>query len=140
MRSKSEKKLALRQRRIFSENIRKQTVKDIESGRCTVKQAARELQANQQTIYNWLYHYSRYLQKNQVLIVENKSESYRSKELEARIKDLEAVVGRKQLEIELLNKVIELADEHYHTDLKKTLLSRRSSGTGRTKESSTPTK
>jgi len=140
MKGKTDKKSQFRQRRIFSESIRKQTVKDIESGRCTVKQAARELQSSEQAIYAWVHRYSRYLQTNKVLVVENKSEAYRSKELEARIKELEAALGRKQLEIEILSKVIELADKHYHTDLKKTLLDRRWSGTGPTKGSGKDTK
>jgi transposase-like protein len=140
MRNKLKSKSALNTRRIFSEQIRRQIVKDIEGGRCTVRQAAMEIQTNVQTIYRWVYRYSRYLQKNQILIVENKSEAYRSKELEARIKELEAALGRKQMEIDLLNKVIELAGQHYHTDLKKTLLRHHSSGTGRTKGSDTGTK
>lgn len=137
---KTTKRTALRTRRIFSESIRKQTVKDIESGRCTVLQASRELQVSDRTIYTWLHRYSRYLGKNKVLIVEEKSEAYRTKELEHHIKELEAALGRKQMEMDLLNKVIDLAGEEYGTDLKKNLLSRLSNGTGFNRESNTDTK
>ena len=99
---KSSKKTGLRVHRIFSEDIRKQTVKDIELGRCTVLEASRELQVSEQSIYNWL--------------------------------------GRKQLEMDLLNKVIELANEEYGTDLKKNSLSRHLNGTGSIKGSNTDTK
>jgi len=51
--------------------------------------------------------------------VENKSETYRSKELEKQVKELEAALGRKQLEIDFLNKLIEQAGEVFKTDLKK---------------------
>ena len=138
--NKPEKKTALRIRRIFSESIRKQTVKDIESGRCTVLQASRELQVSDKSIYTWLDRYSRYLGKNKIMIVEEKSEAYRSKQLEQRIKELEAALGRKQLEMDLLNKIIELANEEYGTDLKKNLPNRHSNGTGSIKESNTGTK
>src|SRR6185436_11630111 len=121
--NKTTKRGSLRTRRIFSESIRKQTVKDIESGRCTVLQAARELQVSEQSIYNWLDRYSRYLGTNKVLVVEEKSEAYRTKELENRIKELEAALGRKQMEMDLLNKIIELANKEYRTDLKKSLSS-----------------
>jgi hypothetical protein len=80
------------------------------------------------------------LGNNKVLIVEEKSEAYRTKQLEQRIKELEAALGRKQLEMDLLNKIIELANEEYGTDLKKNLPNRPSSGTGSIKESNTGTK
>ena len=131
---------SLKQRRVFSEQIRKQTVKDIESGKCTVLQASRELQVSEQSIYNWIYVYSRYLSKNQVMVVEHKSEAYRSKELEQRIKELEAALGRKQLENDLLSKIIELADEEYKTDLKKNLSNRHSNGSVLKRGSGTGTK
>jgi transposase len=72
--------------------------------------------------------------------VEEKSEAYRTKELEKHIKELEAALGRKQLEMDLLNKIIELANEEYGTDLKKNLSNRHSNGTGSIEESNTGTK
>ncbi len=123
-----------RQNRIFSEDIRKQVVKDIEKGRCTVTQAKRELSVSYTSIYKWLYKYSVSLQKERVLVVENKSEAYRSNELQKRITELEAALGRKQMEIDLLNKVIELAGKEQHIDLKKNFLNRLSNGIELTKE------
>lgn len=130
------KKLSLRQQRTFSPDIKRQVVKDIESGKCTVLEASRELQVCHQTIYSWIYRYSRYLHKNKRLVVEEKSEAYRTKELENRIRELEAALGRKQMELDLLNKVIELANEEYQTDLKKNILKRPLSGSESTKDSS----
>lgn len=119
-----------RQRRIFSEEIRKQTVRDIELGKCTILQASRELQVSNRSIYLWVYKYSLYLQKERVLVVENKSESYRSKELEKRISELEAALGRKQMEIDLLNKILDLASQEQNIDIKKNILNRLSNGSG----------
>lgn len=119
-----------RQRRIFSIEIRKQTVRDIEKGRCTISCASRELNVSDKSIYNWIEKYSGYSQKNQVLIVENKSESYRSKELEKQVKDLEAALGRKQLEIDFLNKLIEQAGKEFKTDFKKNFSTQSLSGSG----------
>jgi transposase len=119
-----------RQVRIFSEGIRKQTVRDIETGKCTVTQAYRELGVCEATIYKWINKYSRYLIKNRKMVVEDQSEAYRSKELELRIKELEAALGRKQMEIDILNKVIDLADQEYKTDLKKNSQKKSSKSSG----------
>jgi transposase-like protein len=139
MSSPKAKKTHLRQRKIYSEEFRKKIVLDIEKGRCSVLMASREYDIPHQTIYNWLYRYSRYLHKNKVLVVEEKSEQYRRKELEQRIKDLEAALGRKQMEIDLLNKLIEVANQEYRTDLKKNISKMSSNGSGSPKGSNTNT-
>jgi len=140
MNKELEKKPSLRQHRTFSEVIRKQTVKDIEAGKCSVLQASRELSVTAGAVYKWVHLYSRYLSKNKVMVVEEKSEAYRSKELEKRLHDMEAALGRKQMEIDFLNKIIDLANEEYRTDLKKNLASDPSDGSRRTKGKATDTK
>jgi transposase len=125
--NKTKKITHLRQQRVFSEAIRRSTVKDIELGKCSVVQASKELSVSQQSIYRWIYRFSRHLVKNRVMVVEDKSEAFRSQELEKRIKELEAAVGRKQMEIDLLSKIIDLANEEFKTDLKKNLSKKPSS-------------
>jgi len=117
-----------RQNRIFSEDIKKQVVRDIEKGKCTVTQAKSELSVSHTSIYNWMYRYSVSLHKDRVLVVENNGEAYRSNELQKRITELEAALGRKQMEIDLLNKVIELAGKEQNVDLKKNFLGQLSNG------------
>jgi transposase-like protein len=128
------KKSSLKQNRIFSEVVRKQVVRDIEQCKYTVIEASRELQVCKQTIYTWLYKYSLYLQKQHVLVVEDKSEAMRSKELLKRIAELEAALGRKQMEVDLLNKILDLANKEYKLDLKKNILDQLSNGTEDIKE------
>ncbi len=113
------KKEFLKQKVYFSEAIKKQAVADIEKGKATVLQASRELKVSPQTIYTLLYRYSNHLEKNKILVVEEKSEAYRTKQLEERLKELEAALGRKQLEIELLNKIIDIAGEEFKTYIKE---------------------
>ena len=117
--SRKTKKTHLQQRKVYSEDFKKRVVKQIERGTSTVLEASRDHGLHYQTVYTWLYKYSRSLHKNEVLVVEHKSEQYRRKELEQRIKDLEAALGRKQMEIDMLNKLIEIADKEHHTDIKK---------------------
>lgn len=140
MRRKYTKKESLKQARVFSLEVKKVVVKDIESGRCTVRQVSRELLVSEQSVYRWLGQYSRYLHNNKRLVVEDNSEAYRTKKLEERIQELEAALGRKQMEIDLLSKVIDLASQEYHIDLKKSLLKKVSSGSGSIKASNTDTK
>ena len=124
------KKSSLNQRRIFSVEVRKGVVRDIERGNCTVLQASRELQVCQQTVYTWLYKYSVHLQKGRTIVVQKQSEEYRTKELEKRIAELEAALGRKQMELDLLNKLLDLASKDLQIDLKKNLSDQPSSGSG----------
>jgi transposase-like protein len=140
MKKETTVKKGLRQRRIFSEAIKKGLVKDIERGRCSVAEGARELGVAFQTVYGWLYKYSPSLCKNKVLVMEEKSEAYQSKEKDKRIKELEAAVGRKQMEIDLLNKILELAGKDTGMDLKKSSNQQLSRTSGSVKEGGTDTK
>ena len=131
---KNKPKMALRAPRFFSSEIHRSTVKDIEQGKCTALQASRELGVSQNSIYRWINRYSVYLKKNKRMVVEDKSEVYRSKELEKKLKEVEAMLGRKQMEIEFLNKMIEIADEEFKIDIRKAVKKRHLNGTEPTKE------
>ena len=135
-----QKKAKIRTHRIFSKSIKQSVVRDIENGKCTVLQASRELGASEQSIYRWIYSFSRHLVKNRIMVVEDKSEAYRSQELEKKIKDLEAALGRKQMEVDFLNKIIEQANSEYHTDLKKNSERKPSTGISKKKGENTGTK
>jgi transposase len=121
MAEKRQPKTSLQPRRKFSETIRRQVVRDVESGKASVLEASRELGVAQATVYRWIYRYSRYLEKNKVIVVEEKSESYRTKELEKRLKEAEAALGRKQMEVEFLNKMMEIIEAKYIPGIKKKL-------------------
>ena len=112
-------KKGLKQVRQFSEPLKKQIVQDVEKGKASVLAASREHGVSEQTVYRWLNKYSRHLQSSKRIIVETKSEGYKSKELEKRVQELEAALGRKQLEIDFLNKIIEIGNEELGIDLKK---------------------
>lgn len=140
MKTKTQKKQFLVPPRRFSEEVKKKVVKDVESGSASVREASRELLVSEQSIYRWIYQYSRYLKKNKVMVIEDKSESYRTKELEKRLMDAEAALGRKQMEIDFLNKLIEFADEEYKIDIKKNLSKGHLPGSKSTKGKDTSTK
>lgn len=140
MKSKRIPKTSLVPQRRFSESVRRRIVKDIESGSASVKEASREILVSEVTIYRWIHRYSRYLKKNNIMVVEEKSELYRTKELEKRLKEAEAALGRKQMEIDFLNKLIEFANEEFKTDIKKNLPKGPSPGSKSIKGKGTGTK
>ena len=126
---------SLRQMRVFSEALKKKIVGDIESGRVNVSSVSREYDVSYQAVYNWLNKYSRHLHSSPKIVLEMESESYKSKELEKRIQELEAALGRKQLEVDYLNKMIELGRQELGVDLKKKFCTPPSIGSGSTKDS-----
>jgi hypothetical protein len=56
------------------------------------------------------------------------SEQYRSRELEEKIRELEAALGRKQMEIDYLDKLLEIAGKELKIDLKKSFVTQRLNG------------
>jgi len=121
---------SLRQHRIFSEQLKRKVVKDIEENRVSISCVCREYSVSHQSVYTWLNKYSRHLQSGKTLVVQMDSEQYRSKELEKKVTELEAALGRKQLDIDFLNKLIEIASVELKIDLKKNFSTKPSGGSG----------
>lgn len=113
------KAVLLKPRRVFSETLKKKIVGDLEKGKTSVVNVMREYEVSHQSVYNWVNKYSRHLQSHQTIVLQMDSEAYKTKELEKRVKELEAALGRKQLEVDFLNKMIEIGKEKFGIDLKK---------------------
>lgn len=124
---------SLRPVRIFSEPVKKKAVSDIEKGKASVAAVSRELDVSLNTVYRWLNSYSRHLQSHRRIVIQMDSEEYKTKELEKRIQELEAALGRKQLEVDFLSKMIDIGKEEFGIDLKKKLSGKPSTGSGSTK-------
>ncbi len=74
------------------------------------------------------------MQKNKVLMVQENSENYQTKVLEKKLREAEAALSRKQMELDFLNKLIELAGADLQIDLKKSFSNLASNGTEPTRE------
>lgn len=105
--------------RNYSEDFKLKLVKEYESGENSVSDICKIYDIAPQSIYNWIYRYSRYNKKSIQVVEMKDSQANKIKELEARIKELERAVGQKQMNIDFLEKMIELADEHFKIDIKK---------------------
>ena len=116
--------------RYFSEEFKRQKVREIEKNQVSISEIMKEYEVSRTAIYKWLFKYSKMVKKGERQIVESKSDTRKIHELRERIKELERTIGQKQLLIEFKDKVIELAEETYGVDIKKKLSSKLSSGTG----------
>ena len=128
----SNQKLAIRESRIFSESLKKQIVKDLVNKRLTIRQVVIEHKVSRGSVYRWLYEYSPEHNRKCTLVVQMKSEEQMKYELQQRLAELERIVGQKQLEIDFLNKLLEVGSKELGFDLKKSFSSPPSSGTGTT--------
>lgn len=117
----SNKQIKLRKHRVFSEDFKKARIKEYESGQYTISELSRIFKINDSVLYRWVHKYSSY-NKNAAVIVEIKdSATARLKDYESKIAQLERALGQKQIHIDFLEKMIDLAKEHYDIDLKKNL-------------------
>ncbi|MCC5922122.1 MAG: transposase [Cyclobacteriaceae bacterium] len=114
------KQFKIQGRRTFSETLRKQIVGQIERFELSVTEVSREYEVSKQSVYRWLYKYSRNLEKGTRIVMEKDSQDKRLAALEKRNKELEAAYGRKALEADLYRTMVELASDELKVDLKKT--------------------
>jgi len=121
--------------RYFSNDIKKKIVRGLEKNLHTVSDVSRTYQVSRTSVYRWIYKYSAMAKKQHKQVVEAKSDTQKIRALEERIKELERIVGQKQLAIDFKEKMIELAEQRYNVDIKKKLGSKLSSGSTTTKQS-----
>ena len=114
-------KMKLKKRRVFNETFKKSRVKEYEKGTFTVLELSRHYQIQSAVLYRWIRKYSVYNQHQTRIVVEPKSLTKVNQALKEQIKALEAALGRKQLEIEYLEKVVEISSKDIGIDLKKKL-------------------
>lgn len=109
----------IRRKRLYSEDFKQRILQLFESGQRTVLELTREYDLREQTVYNWIYKYSKYNKKGVQIVEIKNSQQSKIKQLEQQVKELQRIVGRKQIRIDYLEKMVDLAGEHYGIDLKK---------------------
>ena len=125
-------KLEIRKQRYFSEQFKRAKVKELVEKRLTIQQLCQLYEVSKTSVYKWLYKYSPHHQQNTTLVVQMESEAFKTQQLLQRIAELERAVGQKQLEIEFLNKLLELGSEELGFDLKKNYSASPSNGSALT--------
>lgn len=106
-------------KRSFDLSLKLDLVKQIERGELKVSEVSKVYCVSTTSVYKWLYKYSTLYKKQTRVIVEKKSLSKKNANLQARIAELERSLGQKQMRIDYLEKVVEVASEQIGLDIEK---------------------
>jgi len=105
--------------RFYSESFKKAIVSEFEKGKHSVYELERIYGVSNPTIYSWIYKYSTFNEKGYRVIEHKMSSSKKIRELESKIKELEQKVGQKQIMIDYLETMMEVAKDELNIDIKK---------------------
>lgn len=134
---KEYEKLSLEERRHreFSQEFKQKKVSELDRNLVTISELCREYQISRTSVYRWIYLYSRMKKKQVKQVVEAKSDSRKLLQMKEQIKELQRIIGEKQVLLDFKDKMIELAEEKYSVDIKKKFSGKPSFGTGGTGKS-----
>lgn len=120
-----------RRTRRFSENFRREKVRELELGLVRASDLCKQYQVSDMSVRRWIAKFGSMKEKKERLIVESQSDAVQLLELKRKIAELERAVGQKQLLIDFQQKMIELAEDEYRVDIKKKFSGGPSSATGK---------
>src|SRR5687767_2452605 len=98
-------------RRVFSEEYQRELVRLFESGKFSVRQLGTLYGIQNSVIYRWIYKYSQFNERGYRVIEMKESSNSKVKAMEQRIKELEKIIGQKQIKIDFLEEMIVVAKE-----------------------------
>lgn len=124
--------------RYFSEKFKRKLVKEIADKKIRIREASELYNVSRTSVYRWVYLYSD-IEKGTNTIIQMESEATKTSYYRQQVAELERLYGQKQMEIDYLNKLLELASEELGIDLKKKYAPPRWNGSGLTQEN-TPTR
>jgi transposase len=106
----------------YSSSFKQKVVNEIEREGLSISVAARRYDIRGGgTIQKWLKQFGKNQYLNKIVRVEMKGEKDRVKELEAEVKKLKLALADKTMQKDVLETLIDIVNEHYHTDVKKNL-------------------
>lgn len=118
----------VRKNRHYSEDFKREIVSVFESGKLSVLQLEKLYGISNSLIYNWIYKFSTFNEKGFRVVEMKESNIDKLKHLEQKIKELEQIVGQKQIKIDYLEKMIDIAQEDLNIDIKKNYNTPQSTG------------
>ena len=124
----------IKKKRHYSDDFKKELVRIFESGEYSILQLKNLYGVGNQSIYNWIYKFSTFNEKGIRVVEMKKSSSLKLKELSQKVKDLERIVGQKQIKIDYLEKMIDIAKDEFNIDFKKKYNTSQSAGLKTTKK------
>ena len=105
--------------RSFSDDFMKKKIRELERNLTSIPDICRTYSVSRSSVYKWIYKYSAMAKKQVKQVVESKSDTAKIKALQEQIKELERIIGQKQLLLEFKDKMIEIAEADYGVDIKK---------------------
>lgn len=108
-----------RQNRFFSETFKRSKVSEIDRNILSVTELCKEYQVSRSSVYKWIYKYSQMRKREHKQVIEPESETRKVMLLKDQVSELQRVIGEKQLKLDFLEKMIELAEQEYSVDIKK---------------------
>ena len=105
--------------RTFSESFKREKVKQLVAKQLSIQELSSLYDISRTTIYKWLYKYSPDHDRGTKQVVEMESEALKTKLLHSKVAELERIVGQKQMELDFLKKLLELASQEVGYDIKK---------------------
>jgi transposase len=130
MTDKTKVKKPSKQNRHFSDEFKRQKVKEIDENLFTITEITKEYGVSRTAVYKWVYKYSKRFEQGVSQVVQLESEQEKTKKLKLRLAELERIVGQKQMKIDYLEKMIEIGGEELGVDLKKKFNTPPLTGTG----------
>lgn len=113
-----------RQNRFFSESFKRSKVSEIDGNILSIAELCKEYQITRSAVYKWIYKYSQMRKREHKQVIEPESETRKVILLKDQASELQRVIGEKQLKIDFLEKMIELAEQEYGIDIKKKFTTR----------------
>ncbi len=118
----------VRKNRHYSEDFKREIVSVFESGKLSVLQLEKLYGISNSLIYNWIYKFSTFNEKGFRVVEMKESNIDKLKHLEQKIKEFKQIVGQKQIKIDYLEKMIDIAKEDLNIDIKKNYNTPQSTG------------
>ena len=125
----------IKKSRVYSESFQRELVRLFEAGKFSILQLEKLYGVSNAVIYRWVYKYSAFNQPGYRVVEMKQSSTSKLKLLEERIKELEKIVGQKQIKIDFLEEMITVAKEELNIDIKKKSSTPRSAGSGKSGKS-----
>lgn len=121
----------IRKQRKYSEEFKRELVRLFETGKFSVLQLDKLYGVPFNLIYRWIYQYSTTNEKGYRVVEMKQSSTSKVKSLQQRVKQLEQLLGQKQIKIDFLEKMIEIAEQELKIDIKKKSSTPQSAGSGK---------
>lgn len=124
----------IQKKRLYSEEFKREIVSLFEKGNYSVLQISSLYGISTPVIYRWIYKFSIFSKQGQRIVEMKASNTNKVKELEAKVRELERIVGQKQIQVDFYSKLIEIASEELDYDIIKNSNTPQSTGSAKKKD------